>query len=55
MKEWALMHRGKIVNVVTTNESKDSVQQHHPTYEVVDLYSLPTNVLERYEFWRNRP
>jgi hypothetical protein len=52
MTEWALMHRGRVVNVVTTNKTKDEVQDGHPTYTVTDLHSLPDDVVRR---WNERP
>lgn len=55
MNEWALVHRGHIVNVVTTNKSKDEVQQSHPTYGVVALDNVAQDIRERYEYWSNRP
>lgn len=55
MNEWALMHRGRIVNVVTTSETREQVEDRHPTYTVADLHSLPTKTLEAYEFWHGRP
>lgn len=55
MNQWALMHRGRIVNVVTTEQTKDQVQDRHPTYHVQALDSLPTKVLEDYQYWNERP
>lgn len=55
MNEWALMHRGRIVNVVMTSMSKDQVQEHHPTYHVQALDTVPDDVLEQYQYWRDRP
>lgn len=55
MNEWALTHRGRIINVVTTDKTKAQVQEQHPTYHVEDLHSLPLNVLAEYEHWSNRP
>jgi hypothetical protein len=52
MNEWALLHRGKIVNVVTTELTKEQVQEQHPTYHVVDLHSLPPEAKEAY--WSKR-
>jgi hypothetical protein len=55
MNEWALLRNGRIVNVVTTNCSKTEVEQHYPSCVVRDLYSLPSSVLEQYEYWSTRP
>lgn len=55
MNQWALMHRGRIVNVVTTGKTKAQVQEQHPTFHVEDLHSLPAKVREDYQYWSQRP
>lgn len=55
MNQWALMHRGRIVNIVTTELTKTQVQEKHPSYHVADLDTLPTDVLEAYQYWHERP
>lgn len=55
MREWALLKGGAIVNVVTTSAAKSEVEKLHPDYQVADLYSLPSNVQENYQYWNERP
>jgi hypothetical protein len=55
MNEWALLKGGRIVNVVTTTKCKRHMMECHPGHEVQSLYGLPPDVLEAYEFYRERP
>jgi len=55
MRQWALLDGGEIVNVVTADGTKAEVQQKYPTYHVAELNSLPTNVVESYRYWNERP
>lgn len=54
MNQWALLKDGAIVNVVTTTICKRHLMEQFPGHEVKSLYSLPTDVLEAYEFYRER-
>lgn len=55
MNQWALLSNNAIVRVVTTNLSKSEIEQQNPDYKVVDLWALPPNVQESYQFWNERP
>lgn len=55
MNEWALLKDGQIVNVVNTTMCKRHVAERFPGHEVQSLYSVPADVLERYEYYRERP
>lgn len=55
MNQWALISNGAVVSVVTTNRTKREVEKLHPEYTVADLWSLPSNVQESYQFWNERP
>ena len=52
---WALLKDGKIVNTVTTTLSKRYMQERYPDYLVADLYNLPRDVQEAYQYWNERP
>lgn len=55
MNEWALVKNGNIVRVITTAMGASQMQKNYPDHEVVDIYSLPPDVQERYQYWRERP
>lgn len=55
MHTWALLKSGKIVNTVTTNSGIRHMQAHYPDYEVADIYTLPTDVQQAYQYWNERP
>lgn len=55
MTEFVLMRDGLVHNVVTTSGTRREVQDLHPGYDVKDIRDVPTNVLERYEYWSERP
>lgn len=55
MNTWALLKEGRIVNTVTSVSGKGVVQKMFPEYEVADIYSLPPNVQEAYQYWNERP
>jgi len=55
MHTWALMKNGRVCNTVTTLMPLDQVKEFWPDYEVKELFSLPANVLDDYEFWNERP
>lgn len=55
VNEWALVKNGNIARVITTAMGASQVQKNYPDHEVVDIYSLPPDVQERYQYWRERP
>lgn len=55
MPEYALMRDGLVHKVVTTTGTESDVRRSHPDYQVKDVRDIPTNVLERYEYWSERP
>ena len=55
MNQFALLSNGAITNVVATNRTKAEVEKLHPDYQVADLWALPSNVQEAYQFWNERP
>jgi len=55
MTEWALLRNGKIVNVVTTYANLEEMQKSYPGYVIKDIYTLPDSVLQKYQYWNERP
>lgn len=55
MPEFALMRDGLVHNMVTTSGTRKEVEDLHPDYIVRDVRDVPVNVLERYEYWSERP
>lgn len=55
MNLWALLKNGRIARTVTTTMCLSHMQQEYPDYEVKAFYSLPDNVLEDYQYYRERP
>ena len=55
MNTWALLKNGKIVNTITTSSGIKHMQEHYPDFEIKDIYSLPSNVQEAYQYWNERP
>lgn len=56
MNTWAVLHHNRIVGVVTTAKTAAQIKRDYPPdYRVADLYSLPTDVQEAYEYWSQRP
>ena len=55
MNTWALLLNDRIVNTVTTEHNVEQVRDTFPGYEVRDIYTLPRNVQEAYQYWNERP
>jgi hypothetical protein len=56
MTEWAVLHRNRIIKIVTTTKTAKQIKADYPPdYEVKDLYQLPADVQEAYQYWRERP
>ncbi len=55
MSEWAILKNGEIVDVVTTGLSRSEMQRKYPNYQIEDIYGLPSDVQQRYQYWDERP
>lgn len=61
--EWAILNKsGEIINVAATHLNHAEMLEHvretfvnGKDYTVQPLYTCPMDVLERYQFWNERP
>lgn len=56
MNEYAvLLASGEVQHLVTTGRTLDEVKKSFPDHKVVLVSDVPLSVLERYQYWSNRP